>query len=177
MMLPNSHKLLLIPSPRTVDLISYRVLALDPILEVEETKQGSGHLCGSVFLDRIFAKYLTDKFGAKISKKILSSAIAEYDKIKRNFDGESEGPYEIALPIKGDPNGIKDGTYELTSATVKSLFDPVVNEIIRLVREEVQATPGQVKKLVLMGGFGSNPYLGKQLEAAIDLEVTLPHYR
>lgn len=46
----------------TVDLISYRVSALRPLLEIEEASPGSGSLCGSSFLNRIFQKRLYDKF-------------------------------------------------------------------------------------------------------------------
>ncbi len=42
----------------TVDLISYTVLALEPILELEEAAPGTGALCGSTFLNRRFEQYL-----------------------------------------------------------------------------------------------------------------------
>ena len=42
----------------TVDLISYTVSALKPLLEITEASPGSGSLCGSSFLNRIFQKYL-----------------------------------------------------------------------------------------------------------------------
>ena len=47
----------------TVDLISYTVSALKPILRVAEASPGSGHLCGSSFLNRIFEKFITEKLG------------------------------------------------------------------------------------------------------------------
>ena len=47
----------------TVDLISYTVSALKPILQVEEAAMGSGRICGSTFLNRIFQKFLVDKLG------------------------------------------------------------------------------------------------------------------
>ena len=46
----------------TVDLISYTVSALKPILKITEASPGSGSLCGSTFLNRIFQKFLRDKF-------------------------------------------------------------------------------------------------------------------
>lgn len=45
----------------TVDLISYTVSALKPILKVQEATTGSGRLCGSTFLNRILQKFLVDK--------------------------------------------------------------------------------------------------------------------
>ena len=47
----------------TVDLISYKVSALKPALQITETTPGSGSSCGSTFLNRIFQKYLKDKLG------------------------------------------------------------------------------------------------------------------
>lgn len=47
----------------TCDLISYTVSALKPILKITEASPGSGSLCGSTFLNRIFQKLLEDKFG------------------------------------------------------------------------------------------------------------------
>ena len=48
----------------TVDLISYTVSALKPLLEITEASPGSGSLCGSSFLNRIFQKYLEDHLGS-----------------------------------------------------------------------------------------------------------------
>lgn len=46
----------------TVDLISYKVSALKPSLRITEAAPGSGSLCGSTFLNRIFHKFLEEKF-------------------------------------------------------------------------------------------------------------------
>lgn len=46
----------------TVDLISYTVTALKPLLQITEASPGSGSLCGSSFLDRNFQKFLKDRF-------------------------------------------------------------------------------------------------------------------
>lgn len=45
----------------TVDLISYKVSALKPVLKISEAAPGSGSACGSTFLNRIFQKFLKDK--------------------------------------------------------------------------------------------------------------------
>lgn len=46
----------------TVDLISYTVTTLKPSLQITEASPGSGSLCGSSFLNRIFQKFLKDRF-------------------------------------------------------------------------------------------------------------------
>ena len=47
----------------TVDLISYTVSELRPMLKVDEAASGTGGLCGSTYLNRIFEQFLIAKFG------------------------------------------------------------------------------------------------------------------
>ena len=47
----------------TVDLISYTVSQLRPMLKIEEAASGTGGLCGSTYLNRIFEQFLIAKFG------------------------------------------------------------------------------------------------------------------
>jgi len=47
----------------TVDLISYTVLQLKPVLKISEATTGSGTLCGSSFLNRFFQRFLEDRLG------------------------------------------------------------------------------------------------------------------
>ena len=49
----------------TVDLISYKVLALRPKLKIVEASPGSGDLCGSSFLDRMFQDFIERKLGGE----------------------------------------------------------------------------------------------------------------
>ena len=47
----------------TVDLITYQVSALKPILKLTEASPGSGSKCGAVFLNHRFGEYLEGKLG------------------------------------------------------------------------------------------------------------------
>lgn len=47
----------------TVDLISYTITKLKPILEIKEAAAGSGALCGSTFLNRRFESFLRSRLG------------------------------------------------------------------------------------------------------------------
>lgn len=49
----------------TVDLISYKIVGLDP-LKLDESVGGTGELCGSVFLDERFERYMKEKLGAEV---------------------------------------------------------------------------------------------------------------
>lgn len=66
----------------TVDLISYTITGLKPILEVEEAAPGSGALCGSTFLNMRFAKYLKAKLGKEdgFDEEVLAEAMEVFEK-------------------------------------------------------------------------------------------------
>ena len=46
----------------TVDLISYTVSELTPSLKIEEAAAGTGSLCGSTYLNRVFEQLLIANF-------------------------------------------------------------------------------------------------------------------
>ena len=87
----------------TVDMISYKVNSLKPTLSVEEANPGSGMLCGSTFLNRIFQKYIEDKLSALPGwdDDILEDAVKRFDVVvKRQFRG-----MRITIP-RSSPNWI-----------------------------------------------------------------------
>ena len=47
----------------TVDLVTYKVASLKPILKLAEASPGSGSLCGASYLNRRFGEYLEEKLG------------------------------------------------------------------------------------------------------------------
>lgn len=66
----------------TVDLISYTITNLRPILEVKEAAPGSGALCGSTFLNMRFAKFLKFKLGKEdgFDDEVLAEAMEVFEK-------------------------------------------------------------------------------------------------
>lgn len=49
----------------TVDLISYKIMQLTPVIKVAEASVGTGGLCGSTFIDRLFQKKLIADLGSE----------------------------------------------------------------------------------------------------------------
>ena len=47
----------------TVDLITYKISALKPVLKLAEASPGSGSMCGATILNRRFREYLEGKLG------------------------------------------------------------------------------------------------------------------
>ena len=64
----------------------------------------------------------------------------------------------------------------MNGTQVKAIFDPVVDEVIALVRGQIAATQKKVKAVLLVGGFGQNAYLRETVRVAIDpaIEVMQP---
>ena len=49
----------------TVDLITYTVSSLKPILRLREAAPGTGSMCGASFLNRKFQEFMESKFGGQ----------------------------------------------------------------------------------------------------------------
>ncbi|KAL8851909.1 MAG: hypothetical protein Q9221_003236 [Calogaya cf. arnoldii] len=165
----------------TVDLISYTVSSLKPILQVEEAATGTGRLCGSTFLNRIFNKFLVDKLGLneEWDEEVVEDAMKRFELVtKKAFRGNPGEEFVIPVPgLADDPDqGVRRGKFRMTGAEVKQIFEPVVQEVVTLVRGQIAATNKSVKAVLLVGGFGQNAYLRETIRASIDpsIEVMQP---
>ena len=70
----------------TVDLISYTITNLKPILKIREAAPGTGGLCGSTFLNRRFGEFLVQKLSQKRGwdEEILMEAMERFDSVVSN---------------------------------------------------------------------------------------------
>ncbi|KAL8743512.1 MAG: hypothetical protein Q9190_004141 [Brigantiaea leucoxantha] len=148
----------------TVDLISYKVMALKPVLNIVEAAPGSGSLCGSTFLNRIFQKFLEEKLG---DDENWDNDVLE--EVKRSFSGSLGEKHQIPVPgIQDNPQlGVRRGRMRLTGGQVRTIFDPVVKQIIDLVKGQILSTKTPVKAILLVGGFGQNAYLRDCIRRAV----------
>ena len=88
----------------TVDLISYTVTELKPILKVTEAAMGCGRLCGSTFLNRIFQKFLVDRLSLneEWDEEVVEDAMKRFDLVtKKAFRGGANE--EFVIPGKSVP--------------------------------------------------------------------------
>ncbi|KAI1660440.1 hypothetical protein F4813DRAFT_400656 [Daldinia decipiens] len=163
----------------TVDLISYKVNSIHP-LRVEECAIGDGDLCGSVFLDLAFVKYIAALIGEKqysqikeVSKKKM---LKEFEfGIKRSFMGDDNKDYSVDLRGVEDneDEGIVDDNVPLKANMLRTVFDHICGQIDTLVQNqtmEVQGRGLKVKAILLVGGFGESKYLHSRLENAYTSE-------
>jgi molecular chaperone DnaK (HSP70) len=163
----------------TVDLISYMVEELKPALRICEVAPGGGAACGSTFLNRIFRKYLEDNFGDHDGwdDDTLEAALERFETIvKRKFNGEEK---DTLIPVPGLVNdrtkGVVRGKLTLSSRTLRTIFEPVIASITALITTQIKLTAGDVKAVLLVGGFGQSPYLRRCVHKVVgDVQVIQP---
>ncbi|OCK79114.1 actin-like ATPase domain-containing protein [Lepidopterella palustris CBS 459.81] len=162
----------------TVDLITYRITNLSP-LEVEESAIKNGGKCGGVFVNRIFQKMIEKRLGANsgltdIGKHQLMNHFETY--VKREFEETGDPGNEHYLPVPGARQNrdarVSGNNMLITEKDMKQVFDPVIQEVIKLVKNQISGIQGgptqrNVSAVLLVGGFGQSRYLKKKLQEAI----------
>ncbi|PSN58712.1 actin-like ATPase domain-containing protein [Corynespora cassiicola Philippines] len=156
----------------TVDLITYKITKLNP-LQIEEGVVGEGDGCGSVHLDIAFEKYIQMVVGEKqyssLDPKAKATMLHGYETgLKRAYSGTNK---EYSVELHGvddnEKEGIDSGTITLKPQVLRTLFDHVINQIVGLVKNQVdEAQMNDQRAILLVGGFGSNKYLHKRLKDA-----------
>ncbi|KAK4141961.1 chaperone protein DnaK [Dichotomopilus funicola] len=159
----------------TVDLISYTITSLKPILEVQEATPGTGALCGSTFLNMRFAKFLKAKLGKVdgFDDEVLADAMERFEKsVKRQFTLSARDDETYTIPVGGLANnkelGISRGRYALKASDLRVIFEPVVQEVVKLVKDQITTSKVPIKAVLLVGGFGASNYLKERIRGALD---------
>jgi molecular chaperone DnaK (HSP70) len=163
----------------TVDLISYTITNLKPILKIREAAPGTGGLCGSTFLNRRFGEFLVQKLSQKRGwdEEILMEAMERFDSVIKKQFSTSTSNLGYTIPVPGMANdeqlGIKRGRFNIKAAEVKGIFDPIVDKIIKLVNDQIRATSQTIRAVLLVGGFGQNNYLKERLRTSLGSAVQI----
>ncbi|KAF5576475.1 heat shock 70 kDa 12B [Fusarium pseudocircinatum] len=165
----------------TVDLITYKIEKLDPLIMSESVK-GDGSLCGAMFLDEKFLKLLKDTIPFEAQKSLDKQTfhrIMESDwegGLKSSFC-ETSGDLPLQLSYDGlvVTNFFPSKFIIDVSEIRKKVFDPVVEQVKQLVRKQVDAVKHKYKKkpkfVILVGGFGRSLYLHQRLQDAVGNRV------
>ncbi|PKS07026.1 hypothetical protein jhhlp_005623 [Lomentospora prolificans] len=160
----------------TVDAISYAISKLFP-LRLREAAPGCGAICGSAFLNMRFGKYVKLKFGQDpdFTDEVYAEAMDFFEKTaKRNLmiNTPPSTTFPVPMRLRDNPHlGVSKGVYPLTVSELKTLFEPVVLETIKLVKEQVANTPGHVRVVLLVGGFAASTYLLERVRIAMGDQV------
>ncbi|KAF8448441.1 hypothetical protein BGX38DRAFT_1142745 [Terfezia claveryi] len=179
----------------TVDLISYEIKTIEPRLQVDECVAGTGGLCGSTALNRRFEALVKERLGTTEWEKM--GTVARFNTM-RHFDTflkpefcPSETPdldddeFDVEsfyCPVPGVPNdpgkGIHRGQLVLTTEEMTGIFEPTFVEITSLVQQQITAaetkTGAPITGVLLVGGFGSSPYLFKYLSTKLKRSDGIP---
>ncbi|KAF8456975.1 hypothetical protein BGX38DRAFT_1086895, partial [Terfezia claveryi] len=161
----------------TVDLVSYKILAREPNLKVKEVAVGGG-LCGSVFLNRRFETFVRKRIGSEVVDEMMRKD-RPYRKMMKDFDERLKRIFrdsgdqelldcDLGNAVRDDvAKRVEDGFLEITRQEMREVFNPVIQEILRLVREQIDTvgigSQDRISTVLLVGGFGSSPYLQKYL--------------
>ncbi|KAH6669961.1 Hsp70 family protein-like protein [Halenospora varia] len=184
----------------TVDLISYEIIQLKPLLLLKELVPSTGKTCGSLGLNLRFTDAVKKTVGIdqfyNLEKmrnpSVLDVAVRQFDTtVKRDFDGDADEEYYINFPmadLKPDPRkNLYAGCWNMKGSDVAAIFKPLIDDIVLLVGEQVDKVEikrleaqhdesGEIKAIFLVGGFGTSEYLKTQLEQHFPkISVVQPH--
>ncbi|KAG0269748.1 hypothetical protein DFQ27_002164 [Actinomortierella ambigua] len=168
----------------TVDLIVFEVVVGPQGRTLREVTRGSGHSCGSVFLDERMEALLRRRF-SKWQEKGLSAANwvqlmeAFIQNVKPLFDGiEDQYLTMPAVPGRADLTdyeiGLEDGILTVSAEEMRrEVFDPVVEDVLKLIQHQLMQTNNHCHAIFLVGGFGCSGYLYKRVQNEFGSRVPL----
>ncbi|CAI2174181.1 6284_t:CDS:2 [Funneliformis geosporum] len=170
----------------TVDLTTQKLLEEKQLGEITER---AGDYCGSTFIDKEFIKYLRDKLGDNAIDLLeenhygqMQYMIQEFCKnAKLPFTGEDLNfNYEMDLEevspvllqyVTGDINeALEEAEWliKLDFETIKSMFDPIVERILRMISAQLDNSREKCSAMFLVGGFSQSKYLQKRIKEEFD---------
>ncbi|RSM15432.1 hypothetical protein CDV31_005025 [Fusarium ambrosium] len=169
----------------TVDLITYKINGVDPIL-MEEAVEGTGGLCGGIFIDEAFEAMVRNRLGRKWHQ-ISQSGIKEMLKedwelsIKPQYKpGNLKKEYVVSVPAEAFQRDkdklndtskepfIKKGRIHFKGSHIEKAFTDSFANIDELIEAQIFKARSQglsLTGIILVGGLGGSPYLYEHLKA------------
>ncbi|CAI4212717.1 unnamed protein product [Parascedosporium putredinis] len=166
----------------TVDLISYQVASLDPI-RLDETAEGTGGVCGGIFIDEAFECICKARLGRRWDrlskagiKEVMTGEWEHFIKPQLKADpANATKEYIISIPAEAFANAnlddtsrepfIKNGRIHFKGHDLEQAFIEVLNDIGRLIDEQIEKCTMKGKKsVILVGGLGASPFLYQFVE-------------
>ncbi|KDQ12502.1 hypothetical protein BOTBODRAFT_146701 [Botryobasidium botryosum FD-172 SS1] len=155
----------------TVDTTLYKVVAVQPRLRLEEMKASACIQAGSIFVNEYAKNYIQNKLQrTKLGADRIEAYTAEFlDGIEDNKKDFHDPEEDILLEL-GERNftdkelGVERGMLTLAGTQMQRWFDPLVEEIVASVEDQLRGH--SAKHLFLVGGFGDSCYLQGKLKSA-----------
>ncbi|RIA97904.1 hypothetical protein C1645_751117 [Glomus cerebriforme] len=170
----------------TVDLTTRKLLKDNKLSEITER---TGDFCGGSYVDREFLKFLGRKLGESTINLLKENNYGQMQymiqqfcqKLKFHFTGDRsdfntfEFDIEEICPVLKQycKDDIKekmednDWIIDINFEELKSMFDPVVGKIIRLIRGQLNSSKDKCSAIFLVGGFSESKYLQMRIKEEI----------
>ncbi|CAG8608574.1 2691_t:CDS:2 [Funneliformis caledonium] len=173
----------------TVDLTTRKLIGTKELGEITER---IGDFCGSTFIDKSIVEFLRDKLGSHAINLLMENHYEQFHymvqqfcrRVKLPFTGEDEGfLYELDIeetaPIllqyvsKETENLMEDNEWliEIKYNDVKTMFDPIIDRIIRMIHIQLLNNQGTCSAIFIVGGFGQSKYLQRRIQKEFQHKV------
>lgn len=154
-------------------------------LKCKEVTASYGGLCGGTYADQNFNKLLKQRVGCYeeyvADKASLEMEVQKnWELRKRSYTGSLKSSFALSFgaglanawekherELGLEPRESYD-ELELSNDDMKRILDPVVDEIIKFIR---QGVTDKVKAIMVVGGFSASPYLMNRITDAFSGEV------
>lgn len=165
----------------TVDIVVHeKVSDIGEALQCKEVAASYGGLCGGTYADQNFINFLKQKVGC-YEDNVADRASLElemqknWELRKRSYTGKPDSAFAFSFAAglanaweKHDSDlGLEQresyDELELNNDDMKQILDPVVDEIIKLIK---QGVTDKVKTIMVVGGFSASPYLMNRIMEA-----------
>ncbi|KAF8904785.1 hypothetical protein CPB84DRAFT_1677131 [Gymnopilus junonius] len=159
----------------TVDLAVYKIIGQMANLEIAEMAARSGANCGSLFLDlrfRELVRTLLADHPAHLDPPSLAyfmHSFSETDKLSYGGIADDDNFFHFTCFNVEDPHdpsvGLINGQLSIPGNLLRrEVFDPVINEVIQLIEEQLTRVDQPVQALLLVGGFAGSEYLKERVQ-------------
>lgn len=131
---------------------------------MREVTEGTGGKCGSSMLNMRFRRFLKQIHGDKYwTDERLVVALSEFEAVCMCQN------LLISLVLKVDPSlGLKRDRFTISQDDMATkIWDPIMKDIICLIKEQISMADEKVAAVVLVGGFGQNAYLRSRVREVI----------
>jgi len=150
--------------------------------KVQEVTRSTGGFCGGIYVDKQFIKFMTQQIGCLTgyflrNPSYKAELLRKWEELKRTFGDPLSfgGDIMLDLPRKlssawedyDQQQGLAEREsyeeFQLSHADMQAIFDPVVNENLDLIGAQIAQT-GDIKVMLVVGGFAGSPYLMKRIK-------------
>ncbi|PKY37992.1 hypothetical protein RhiirA4_500118 [Rhizophagus irregularis] len=167
----------------TIDITTRKLVGNNQLGEVTES---IGDFCGSTFIDNEFIKFLRNKLGNSAIDLLITNNYGQFQYMIQKFC------QYVKLPFTGDPSEYRfyeldiqdcapnllqyvseetrfkmeenEWMIEIDYDDVKAMFDPVINQIIKLIHSQLSNARKECSAMFLVGGFSGSKYLQKRIK-------------